>query len=52
MKTRFIHTWILLFVANFATSAGNYCVVTFAERRSGPDARVPYSAGASRLIPG
>ena len=31
--------------------AGNYCIVTFAERRSGPDARVPYNADTTRLIP-
>ena len=35
----------------FASSAGNYYVVTFAERRSGPDARVPYNADTTRLIP-
>lgn len=43
---------ILLFTSFSATHAGNYCVVTFAERRSGPDARVPYNADITRLIPG
>ena len=35
----------------FVSSASDYCVATFVERRNGPDARVPYNADTTRLIP-
>ncbi len=37
----------------FCAFSDNSCIVSFAERRSGPgDARIPYNTGTSRLIPG
>ena len=51
MKKQII-TILIVYLAISIASAGNYCIVTFAERRSGPDARVPYDAEATRLIPG
>ena len=50
MKMQII-TILFVYLAISIASAGNYCMVTFAERQSRPDARVPYNADTTRLIP-